>query len=403
MPWKECHSMDLRREFVLAAVARGANVAQLCRDFGISRTNGYKWIRRYKDEGEPGLADRSRRPLSGPGTSGETVLRIIELRRQYPWGPKKLRELLLVGMAGQGQGQVPGVKTIARILDRAGEPRVRKVKRRRLRLVTRECEKLTVNAPNDVWTVDFKGWWRTVDGRRFEPLTVRDAFSRYVLCLQMLGSMSAAAVKPAFERLFEAYGLPKVIRVDNGAPFACTSAPAGLSRLSAWWTSLGIRVSFSRPGHPQDNGSHERMHADVAAELEAEPAASLRSQQRAADRWRQQFNEVRPHEGLGMKTPSALYVRSQRRNRGVRVPAYPAPYSVRRVTGLGCIRYDGRSVFISESVGGFDVAVRKIRGRLHVRFYDLDLGSFDLAAAPRHHRPRLVPPHLIPTRKRASA
>jgi transposase InsO family protein len=403
MPWKERRSMDLRKEFVLAAAAPGANVSELCRDFGISRNNGHKWLRRYRREGEAGLEERSRRPRSVAGTSGETVLQLIELRRRYPkWGPKKLRALLISGGSGQDSA-VPSVKTIARVLDRAGEPRVRKA-RRRLRLVLREHEKLDVTAPNDVWTVDFKGWWRTVDGKRYEPLTVRDALSRYVLCLQMLGSMSAEAVKPAFERLFEAYGLPGAIRVDNGAPFACTSAPAGLSRLSAWWTSLGIRVSFSRPAHPQDNGSHERMHADVAAELEADPAASAKLQQRAADQWRREFNNVRPHEAIGMKTPSALYVRSSRRYRGVRAPAYPATYAVRRVSRAGCVRYAGSSVFISESISGFEVAVRKTKlGRLKVRFYGLDLGSFDLAAAPRHYRPRLTPLDHIPTQKRASA
>jgi putative transposase len=399
MPWKERRSMDLRREFVLAAVAPGANVSQLCRDFGISRNNGYKWIGRYKKEGESGLEDRSRRPRRITETGGETVLQLIELRHRYSkWGPKKLQDLL-----ARSRDDVPSVKTIARILDRAGEPRIRAVSRR-IRLVLRNHEKLAAEAPNDVWTVDFKGWWRTLDRKRFEPLTVRDAFSRYVLCLEMLGSMSAQVVKPAFERLFEAYGLPRVIRVDNGAPFACTSAPAGLSRLSAWWTSLGIRVSFSRPAHPQDNGAHERMHADMAAELEANPEACLKLQQRAADRWRQDYNYVRPHEALDMKTPSALYLRSPRRYRGIRAPVYSAGYAVRRVSRVGCVRYAGKVVFISESVGGFDVAVRKTRlGRLRVRFYELDLGFFEFAAAPSHRRPRLIPTHHIPTPKRAAA
>jgi hypothetical protein len=220
---------------------------------------------------------------------------------------------------------------------------------------------------------------------------------------QMLGSTSGALVKPAFERLFEAYGLPEVIRVDNGSPFACTSAPAGLSRLSAWWTSLGIKVSFSRPAHPQDNGSHERMHADMAAELEADPAASVELQQRAAEAWRCQFNEVRPHEALAMKTPAAVYCRSSRRYRGVVAPAYPPSCTVRRVTKQGCVRYAGKLVFVSESVAGYDVVVRKTRlGRLKVRFYEIDLGLFDLAAAPAHNRPRLIPLRQIPKKQRAS-
>jgi putative transposase len=397
MPWKERRSMDLRKEFVLAALSPGANVSQLCRDFGVSRNNGYKWIRRYRREGELGLRHRSRRPLRTPGVSGETVLRVIELHREHGWGPKKIRILLLREATAS-----PSVKTIARILDRAGEPKTRKP-RRKLRVV-REHEKLVANEPNDVWTVDFKGWWRTKDRKRFEPLTVRDACSRFVLCLQMLGTTSAKAVKPAFEKLFQAYGLPRVIRVDNGVPFACTSAPAGLSRLSAWWTSLGIRVSFSRPAHPQDNGAHECMHADVAAYLEADPAASVQLQQRAADRWRHKFNEVRPHEALAMKTPASLYKRSPRALRGIRTYSYPASYAIRRVTLQGCVRYAGRTVFISESVAGFDVAVRKTRlGRLSVRFYELDLGLFDLAGAPLHHRDRLIPALPISPRTRASA
>jgi hypothetical protein len=257
--------------------------------------------------------------------------------------------------------------------------------------------------PNDVWTVDFKGWWRTRDRKRFEPLTVRDAFSRYVLCLEMLGSTRAEEVKVAFERLFQRHGLPAVIRVDNGSPFACTSAPGGLSRLSAWWISIGIRVSFSRPAHPQDNGAHERMHADVAAELEASPADDRDVQQRAADRWRRTFNQVRPHEAIGMKTPGELYIRSPRHYRGVRTPSYPKNYAIRRVTVHGCVRYLGKAIFVSESLAGHDVAVRRVpRGQLAVRFYDLALGFVDLASAPRHHRGHFIPADQRLKRKKAT-
>jgi putative transposase len=386
MPWKEHRAVDLKKEFVLAALAPGANVAQLCRQYGISRNNGYKWIRRFEADGEVGLEERSRRPRNISSTDGETVVRLIELRRWYPWGAKKLRQLL----SAEIDKGLPSVKTVARILDRVGEPRVRK-RNRRLRVVAREHEPLAVNAPNDVWTVDFKGWWRTRDGKRFEPLTVRDAFSRYVLCLQMLGSTRADVVKPAFERLFQSCGLPAVIRVDNGSPFACTSAPAGLSQLSAWWTALGIRVSFSRPAHPQDNGAHERMHADVAAELECDPAASREVQQRAADRWRQIFNEIRPHEALQMKTPANLYSRSPRRFRGIRAPSYPPTFAVRQVTRTGCVHYLNRTVFVSQSVAGHEVGVQKSRhGSLAVRFYGLSLGLFDLASAPLHNAPPLI-------------
>jgi transposase InsO family protein len=400
MPWKEHCTMDLRSQFVLAATSPGANISQLCREYGVSRTNGYKWIGRFQTEGQAGLDDRSRRPKTICGIDGEVVLRIIELRRRYPkWGGKKLRQLLL---RSTDRDHTPSAKTIARILDRAGEPRVRKP-RRRLRVVLREHQALVANAPNDAWTVDFKGWWRTRDGKRFEPLTIRDTFSRYVLCLEMLGSTRADVVKPAFERLFETCGLPRVIRVDNGSPFACTSAPAGLSQLSAWWTSLGIRVSFSRPAHPQDNGAHERMHADVASELEADPADTLKTQQRAADRWRAQFNDVRPHESLNMKTPAEVYVRSPRRYCGIRLPQYPLNYARRRINRTGCLHYNGKTIFISSSLAGYDVAIRLKTGRLSVCFYGLRLGLFDLDSAPLHHSPRLTSLDQIPRSRAASA
>jgi transposase InsO family protein len=392
--------MDLRNQFVLAATSPGANISQLCREHGVSRTNGYKWIRRFRAEGQAGLDDRSRRPKTISGLDGELVLQIIELRRRYSkWGAKKLREILL---RSPDRVKAPSVKTIARVLDRVGEPRIRKP-RRRLCVVLREHQPLVADAPNDVWTVDFKGWWRTRDGRRFEPLTVRDAFSRYVLCLEMLGSTRADVVKPAFERLFESCGLPRVIRVDNGSPFACTSAPAGLSQLSAWWTSLGIRVSFSRPAHPQDNGAHERMHLDVADQLEAQPADSLEVQQRAATKWRAEFNEVRPHEAIAMRTPAQLYVRSSRRYTGVQQPRYPASYGVRRVSSKGCVRYMGKAVFISESLIGHDVGIRRTqRGRIAVRFYNLDIGLFDLTSAPFHAPRRLIPLDQLPKTKLAT-
>jgi putative transposase len=398
MPWKEHRAVDVRKEFVLAAMSPGANVAQLCRHYEISRNNGYKWIRRFRSDGEAGLKEHSRRPRKVTGTDGETVLRLIELRRKYPWGAKKLRQLL----ANEMGDQAPSIKTVARILERAGEPRVRKPMRR-LRVVTRAHEQLEAKAPHDVWTVDFKGWWRTRDRKRFEPLTVRDAFSRFVLCLEMLGSTRASVVKPAFERLFQTCGLPAVIRVDNGAPFACTSAPAGLSRLSAWWTSLGIRVSFSRPARPGDNAAHERMHGDVAAELEYDPAASREVQQQAADRWRRIYNEIRPHEALKMMTPASLYSRSPRRFRGIRPPVYPSTYAVRQVSQRGCVHYLNRLLFVSESIAGYDVGLRKARqGQLAVRFYDLSLGLFDLASAPAHHPPPLVSRDQYPKRKRAA-
>jgi putative transposase len=388
MPWKDTSTVDLRKQFVLAALADGANVAALCREFGISRTNGYKWLARFKVQGEAGLEPRSRRPLRSSSLDGETVLRILELFHRYRWGPKKLHGLL---QREPRVSRVPSVKTIARVLDRAGLPKLRPP-RRRIRLAIRRREVLFAKAPNEVWTVDFKGWWRTRNGKLFEPLTVRDDFSRFVLCLRMLRSKSASQVKAAFEDLFLSCGLPSAIRVDNGSPFACTSAPAGLSRLSAWWVSLGIRVSFSRPACPQDNGGHERMHADIAADLEASPADTLVLQQQAADEWRKTFNNVRPHEALAMQTPAEVYRRSARSFVGIRPPRYPASFAYRLVSKNGCIRYAGKDLFISESLIGHEIGVRRQGQRFVLaRFYDLQLGSFDLISAPPHRSPRLFP------------
>jgi putative transposase len=387
MPWKECPTVDLRKQFVLAAMAPGANVSALCREYGISRTNGYKWLARFKEQGAAGLDSRSRRPRRSASVDGETVIRLLELSNRYRWGPKKLRQLLI---NEYGSDKVPSVKTVGRILERAGQPKVRPP-RRRSRVVFRQREALVVAAPNDVWTVDFKGWWRTRDGKRFDPLTVRDDFSRFVLCLQMLGSQRSQTVKEEFEALFERHGLPKVIRVDNGAPFACTSAPCGLSRLSSWWISLGIRVSFSRPAHPQDNGRHERMHADVAADLEADASDSLATQQAAADEWRALFNQVRPHEAIGMRRPTDLYCRSPRPFLGSKNPQYPSNFARRFVGRKGCVRYAGKNLFISEALFGHMIGIRRNGNRfVTVRFYDLKLGNFDLLAAPPTRPPRLL-------------
>jgi len=303
-----------------------------------------------------GLEDQSRRPRKTSGISGETVLRLIELRRQYPkWGAKKMQTLLITG---GHKGPAPSTKTIARIYDRAGEPRIRNP-RRRLRLVLRQHQELDVHEPNDVWTVDFKGWWRTMDGKRFEPLTVRDAFSRMVLAVDVLPSTGAGPVRAIFERLFKRFGLPKALQFDNGIPFVAPLARGGLTALSAWWVALGIELIRSRPGCPQDNGAHERMHADMAAEIETEPSASRALQQRACDRWRQQFNHVRPHDAIGDKTPAEVYKRSQRATR-VRVARYPLGWIIRLVSLGGTICVHSHSYFISASLIGHRVGLEPV-------------------------------------------
>lgn len=394
--------MDLREEFVLRAKAPRANVAELCRVYGISRKTGYKWLARFRTGGVEGLRDMSRRPRRVVETSGELVLRVAELRRAHPtWGPKKLRFLLVE----QKLEDVPSAKTIGRILERLGEPKLR-VSSRVARAVQRTAPTHVVEAPNDLWTVDFKGWWRTQSGEHCEPLTVRDAFSRFVLCCKVMTSTAMAGVRAVFERLFEQYGLPREIHVDNGSPFGSTRARAGLTKLSAWWTALGIRVVFSRPGCPQDNGGHERMHGDLALEVERDAAVSNRAQQRACDRWVQEFNHVRPHEALGMKTPASVYKRSPRPFRGVRPARYRVGFAVRRADSSGHVRVDERALFAGSGFAGYSLGVERV-GEAHVRlwFYEVDLGLFDLETAPKLWRSRRsdAPPRRSASSARGSS
>jgi transposase InsO family protein len=356
-------------------------MAKLCRQYGISRQNGYKWVRRYREEGIDGLLDQSRRPLgSRVQASGEVVLQVLELRQKRGWGPKKLEELLRRKLRREGQGAaVPSVRTIARIIGRAGFVK----KRKRLTLPAgraTEAPAAHVEAPNDLWTVDFKGWWRAQDGERCEPLTVRDAHSRYVLRAALLGSTATAVVRPEFQRLFERYGLPKAILSDNGSPFACTTAPCGLSELSAWWVSLGIEVIHSRPGCPQDNGGHERVHFDML-NLERESAPSRQAQQVLCDHWQREFNHVRPHEALAMKTPAQVYRPKARRPIPKLVTHdYPKGAVLRKVLTNGHFWWNGRSLFLSRSVRGHSIALVCPPGQrlATIMFHHMALGQLDL-------------------------
>ncbi len=370
--------MTLREQFVLRALEPSSNKAELCREFGISRKTGYKWIERFRARGTLGLADLSRRPHCCPlQADGETVLEVIRLRTLHArWGPKKLRAVLQRSMP---RVQVPSIRTIARILERAGQVTAR---RRRARLsVPEQAPTVEAKKPNDLWTVDFKGWWLTGDKSRAEPLTVRDAASRYVLCAQLMTETGAKAVRAAFEQLFELYGMPDAIQADNGVPFACTRALGGLTNLSAWWVALGIRVIRGRPGHPEDNGAHERMHGDMYYDLEANAASNLTLQQSECDRWRHEFNHVRPHEALQQRVPADCYRKSTRPYRGPRVACYPQGWLKRKVSSCGQIKVAGTMLRMGDGLRGYYVGLSPaVGGSLHARFYELELGQFKISA-----------------------
>lgn len=366
--------MSQKLEFIEKAILPGANVSALCREFGISRQTAHKWLRRYREQGYLGLVEQSRRPSCSPlATAEDLVVSIIELRDRHPsWGGQKIARVL-----GRQLGpEAPSPTTVARVLRRLG-----KVKRRRppARIWSVDGRpRIEVKGPNDLWTIDFKGWWRALNGERCEPLTVRDAFSRRVLAVALVASTKAAHVRRVLEHLFRKHGLPSAIQSDNGSPFICTRARGGLTALSAWLVSLGIRIVRSRPGHPQDNGGHERMHRDLV-ELQASPARSRRAQQHQCNRWMIDFNHVRPHDALGGKTPAELYRDSPRRSLSPLIPTYPPEWLTRRANKAGYVRINGDQVFVAGAVARQIIGLRQeSEWRWSARFFDVDLGIVEV-------------------------
>jgi len=364
--------MSQKLDFVERAT-NGERVADLCREFGVSRQTGHKWIKRFEQHGYEGLEERSRRPKSAPlATAEELVVATLKEREAHPrWGADKLHRLL----SKRFGAQTPSKRTIVRILKRANKIRERR-KRAPISVVER-APAVLAQAPNDVWTVDFKGWWRTLNGERCEPLTVRDAFSRYVLAT-VACSTKKRDVRPVFDRLFRRHGVPRAIQCDNGVPFVAVNARAGLSALSAWWVSLGIRLLRSRPGCPQDNGGHERMHADVRADVQAHPAATRDEQQRLLDRWRQEFNHVRPHQALGGKTPAEVYKVGERRRATAQSYPYPKHFYVGHVTRNGMLHFRGDGSYVGQAFVGLQLGIEIIDAlRVRLWLHDLDLGVIE--------------------------
>jgi putative transposase len=374
MPWKETDVMSLRTEFALRALECKMPFVVLCHDYGISPKTGYKWKERFLAEGISGLSDRCRRPHSSPGQIGEDqACQLFRLKLAHMrWGPKKIRELYA------RMGQDLSLSSVKRILDKAGLVEHRR--RRKSKDCGRIENRITATEPNNLWTVDFKGWWYSTDKAHIEPLTVRDAYSRYILCTDILPDGKSDTVRERFIRLFELYGLPGAIRSDNGSPFACTRAPLGLSRLSAWWVTLGIDLDRNIPGHPQDNGAHERMHRDIAWEVEGCVDGDTSANQAALETWRHQFNHERPHEALAMRVPADLYVRSQRRfDHESFELSYPPEYLRRRVNANGGIRIMDTAIYISASLLGWDVGLKATEdGCYTVWFGPLCLGRIDI-------------------------
>jgi transposase InsO family protein len=329
------------------------------------------WVRRYEAEGRAGLRDRSRAPHQpGNQTPGEIEAAVLELRREHPrWGPRKLKWVL---EHAEPQIVWPAASTIGTILAREGLVIVRK-KRRRVPPYTQPFA--AASQPNRVWCADFKGWFRTQDGQRVDPLTLTDAHSRYLLRCQAVEKTDTERVQAILAAAFGEYGLPEAIRSDNDAPFA-SRAVGGLSRLSLWWMKLGIRPERIQAGHPEQNGRHERMHRTLKQETASPPASTARAQQRAFDRFRRTYNEVRPHEGLDMQTPASVYVSPPRPYPGrAREPEYDSSLHVRRVQQMGQFRWKSEYVFLSEVLRGERVGLLPVTDR----YFTLYFAAFPLA------------------------
>ena len=362
--------MDQRVEFAMKAL-RTDNFRALCQEYGISAKTGYKWQKRFLQHGASGMAERSRRPWRSSGQLGEDVIcEMIRFKQAHRhWGPRKIRALYL-----RQYGTAPSESSFKRILERAGLTQPRR--RQRSDQAGRLWSGKRAERPNEVWTVDFKGWWYDPEGHRCEPLTVRDEHSRYVLELRRMANGRSEGVRACFEELFERHGLPGAIRSDNGGPFAANSL-LGLSRLSAWWVALGIDLERGRPAHPQDNGAHERMHRDIRVELQPHT-----TDQAALDLWRQEFNYERPHEALGMKCPGEIYQKSQRAYSGTPEDVEYVGMAHRKVASHGKIKWQNSVIFISTSLAGWSVGLKPLGcGRLETWFGRLLLGWIDPVTA----------------------
>lgn len=353
MPWKEVDPMDQRFRFVYEAFHGERSMSDLCLGYGISRKTGYKWLNRYVVEGVEGLGEKSRAPHRRPRkTPKEIEELLVKEKNLHPhWGPKKLVVILR-----RKYGLIPpAVSTAGEILKRNGL--VKPQKRRQNAYIGWPGKFTHPERSNQVWGADYKGWFRTGDGRKCFPLTISDLFSRYLLCLDAHPGHTHELTMASFERVFQEYGLPEVLRVDNGSPFA-GGGLGNFSRLNTAWLRLGIQVEFIDPGHPEQNGRHERMHKTLKAETTRPPAHNHAEQQKRFDAWRMEFNEERPHEALKQTTPGTVYQKSKRAYPD-QLPdfVYPDWYERRRVRKNGEIRWESGKVFVSTGLAGTELGL----------------------------------------------
>lgn len=382
--------MPDQRNRLIQEYEAGESISALAEMYGISRKTVYKWIDRHEKEGIEGLADRSRRPHVSPSrVSSEVEEAIVAARLRWKWGPRKL----LVKLREQDPKQSwPHASTIAEILKNRGLVRLG---RKRTRTPLYQQPFAEVGEPNQVWCADFKGWFRTGDGTRIDPLTITDASSRYLLRCQAVERTDFEQAQAVFEAAFREYGLPEVIHTDNGVPFASV-APGGLSRLSMWWVKLGIVPERSRPAAPQENGRHERMHLTLKQATAQPPKATRRAQERAFQQFQRTYNQERPHEALDYRTPESCYQASPRAYpRRVPELEYDADLQVRRISQQGSLRWNGERTFISEVFAYEYLGLKAVDERWRQVFYGpVSVGWFDTY----RHRFSRTKPRFSPQR-----
>ena len=366
--------MEEKLRFVFEHDTGERTMTALCQRYEIARETGYVWVRRYRQAGVPGLVERSRAAHRHSNQMPEELERmVLELRQAHmTWGPRKLKHVLEKNEPGRVW---PATSSIGALLKREGLVVARK-KRSRTAPYTQPLAHAT--GAHRVWCADFKGWFRTAEGERIDALTISDAHSRYLLRSQAVEKTDTARVQAIFEAAFREYGMPQAMRTDNGAPFA-SRAVAGLSRLAVWWIKLGIVPERIAAGHPEQNGRHERMHRTLKQEAAQPPAANRRKQQQALDRFRQEYNQVRPHEALQMNTPATVYEPSERKFPAyVSAPEYPEGLPVRSVRRRGHFRWKKHDVFLSEVLWGEQVGLLPVDDRwFTIYFAPYPIARFD--------------------------
>lgn len=371
MSWKECSIMDERMKFV-SRLVDGEKMSELCREFNISRKTGYKFYNRYQQEGMAGFYDKSRKPLNSANRLVSRIENlIIEIKREFPtWGARKIRERV---KRKHSEIILPALSTIHAVLSRHDL-----VKSKKKRYKSQGTELSKADRPNELWSADFKGQFKLKNGKYCYPLTITDNVSRFILACESLDSVAEQTAFPVFERVFKEYGLPNSIRTDNGVPFANARTIFNLSKLSVWWHRLGIKVERIEPGHPEQNGRHERMHRTLKEETTKPAANNFLQQQEKFDLFMHHFNSERPHEALDMKYPSEVHLSSQNAYFELEDLEYPKCDYTRKVGKCGIIQFFQKKVYISTVLGFQHVGVKKVDEEVwKVSFMDYDLGFFE--------------------------